>query len=204
MTMRWKLFAVAGLIGSLWLPTTATAAVIDDFMIVGNGMDITFSLPATNLAYVTTPHSYWYMTFPEISNGVHQTGSLDFAVAYRGCNFFELSSLAGIPLCGIDAGPDFGYGGMWTLGAFTPAPGLYNAFVPLTFNAGTYQDTDLLHPIGPCLYFGDYACTYPQYTITITPEGTTMGATPEPGTLALLSTGLAGGVGLLRRRRTAS
>lgn len=198
--MRLNLFAVAALAAALGLPKFAAADVIDDFSIVGSGLDITFSLPATTLAYVTTPHSYWYTTFPEIRNGVPATGSLLLAVNYPGCSLSENSTLAGIVLCGPYAGPDLGRGGMWTLGAFTPAPGFANAYVPLTWNLGTYQNTDLLHPIGSCPYIGYYGCTYPQYTITITQESSPSGATPEPGTLVLLSTGLAGGFGVLRRR----
>ena len=202
--MRLNLFVVAVVAAALGLPKFAVADVIDDFSIVGTGLDITFSLPATTLAYVTTPHSYWYATFPEISNGVPATGSLLLAVAYEGCSPAEFSTLAGVVLCGPYAGPDFGSGGMWTLGAFTPAPGISNAYVPLTFNPGTYQDTDFLHPIGSCPYIGIevYGWTYPQYTISIAQESTPSNATPEPGTLLLLSTGLATGFGVLRRRPT--
>ena len=67
--MQLRLFTVAVRTSALALPSTAAADVIDDFTITGNGVDITFSLPATTIAYVETPHSYWYETFPEIRNG---------------------------------------------------------------------------------------------------------------------------------------
>src|SRR5438270_7864516 len=112
--MRFKLLAFVSLAATLGLPTMAAADVIYDFTIVGNGVDITFSLPSTTLAYVTTPHSYWYETFPEISNGIANTGSLNIAIIYGGpCNPTERSYLAAIGSCGFYAGNN--PGGLYTL-----------------------------------------------------------------------------------------
>lgn len=204
--MRFRLVVLAAIVNAFVLSRVAAADVIDDFTIVGNGLEITFSLPATTLAYVQTPHSYWYETFPEIVNGVPKTGSLDIAVDYGGpCTGSEPSYLAGIGSCGFWGGNSSVYT-PYTLGTFQQAPGLNNAYVPLTWKPGTYQITDYTVSGGTsCPPYASYLtayCSYPQYTLTIAQEpATPMGATPEPGTLALLSTGLAGGSAFLSRRR---
>lgn len=196
--MRLNLFGAVALASALAAPRTAAADVIDDFTIVGNGVDITFSLPATNVVDVLQSYNHWYATFPEISNGVSQVGSLSIWFESTSCLGDQQSYLAGVRLCSY-------YPGLWTLEAFVPflppqPPPAYAGYAVINWNPGTYLDTDFLDPIGSCPYVGSSQCTYPQYTITITPEAATVGATPEPGTLALLATGLAAGSGVMRRR----
>ena len=190
--MRLRLPGIAVLATVLMLPSIAAADVMDDFSVVGNGVDITFSLPATNVVDVPLSYNYWYATFPEIKNGVPQTGSLFFAINDPfSCYSLNPSTLAGINVCRV------GDGSMWsTPGGATPLPPSsgYAASWVVAFNPGTYVDYVLVGPVGSF----DYA----EYTITITPEGTPTGVTPEPGTLALLSTALAGGITLRRRKVT--
>jgi hypothetical protein len=163
------------------LPSAARADAIDDFIVTGNGLDVTFSLPAsppgnestcpTGIITSCLPGSEtaFYLTTLVTINGVTSEDSLAFPTA----------RFAG----GVSIGDNPGrlYGDV----LFSP-----NAATP-TFLLGTYQ-----------LYARNFGEGPPflDYTLQITP-GSTISSTPEPSTLGLLGTGMLGLIGFVRSKR---
>jgi hypothetical protein len=175
--MRKIVFPLALLASAFVLPLAAHADAVDDFVLTGNGLDITFSLPASPPGNEMTcppsapsclPGSETFFTASTLvtTNGVTSTETLDFPTLRFGG--------------GLDIGATrfFGNQALYTPDAATP-----------TFLLGTF-DVSIINSGGfpPIL----------DYSLTITPASTA--PTPEPSTLALLSTGVLGLVSLARRK----
>lgn len=177
--MRKFVFPVTLLASALVLPLTAHADTIDNFVLTGNGLDVTFSLPAsppgnestcpTGIITSCLPGSETAFTVSTLvtTNGVSAMESIEFPTLRFG---------GGLSL-GLVPGRLFGP----TL--FTP-----DAANP-TFLTGTF-DLDAINPKGdpPVL----------DYSLSITPETTAQ--TPEPSTLGLFGTGVLGLIGVARKR----
>ena len=174
--MRHSLLSFVVTVSAFALPLSAHAEAIDDFMLTGGNIDITFSLPASppgNLFICPPPTSgpiscqdgsqtdFTALTLVT-DNGVTAMGSLDFATGRFG-------------------------GGLTVRGTrfFGPQLFLPDAARP-TFLTGTFTLSSFANPLA-------------DYTLTITPE-TTTAPTPEPSTFALLGIGALGIVSLLKRR----
>ncbi len=164
----------------LFVPIAAHADTIDDFVLVGGGNTITFSLPASPQGNLSTcpvgspisclpgSQTAFYLSAPVVINGVTELGSFSFPTDRFG------GGLRLSPFPGSLLGPQL----------FTP-----DAAFP-TFLLGTYT-LGALNPVGDPLSN--------TYTLTITSEPSTA-ATPEPSTLALFTTGVLGFIGLTRSR----
>jgi len=163
------------------LPSAARADAIDDFVLTGDGMNITFSLPASPpgneskcptgiiTSCVPGPQTAFYLDTLVTINGVTSEDSLAFPTARFGGGL----SLGDTP------------GRLFGEVLFTPDAG-----TP-TFLPGTFE-----------LYGLDFTGFPPEltYSLTITPE--TIAATPEPSTLGLFGTGVLGLIGVMRNRRS--
>jgi PEP-CTERM motif len=177
--MRKIVFPLTLLASALVLPLTAHADTIDDFVITGNGLDVTFSLPAsppgnestcpTGIITSCLPGSETAFIVSTLvtTNGVSAMESIDF--------------------------PTLRFGGGLSLGVvpgrlFGPTLFAPDAANP-TFLTGTF-DLGAINPKGdpPVL----------DYSLSITPETTAQ--TPEPSTLGLFGTGVLGLIGIARKR----
>jgi hypothetical protein len=172
-------FTLALLASAVTLPLTAHADTIDDFVLTGGGDTITFSLPATP----SNASPVYIMGGPEtagftITDSIIVNGQTTSAL-FEFTNGFAQNS-AGFIL-DTPGNPEYFHG-----------PGLYSgSSVTPTFLTGTFT-LDL------------FVSTFPPevpYTLTITPETAT--ATPEPSTLALLTTGTFGLIAFAARRKKA-
>jgi PEP-CTERM motif len=173
--MRKTFFTFAILASALTIPLTAHADAIDDFVLTGGSVDITFSLPASppgNLV-VCPPSSGptscqngsqtdFTASTLVTNNGVTTMGSLNFATGRFG-------------------------GGLTAGGTRFLGPQLFlpDAATP-TFLIGTFNLSSFANPLI-------------DYTLTITQE-TTTAPTPEPSTFALFATGALGIASAARRR----
>lgn len=187
--MRLNLYAAIALASVLAIPRIAAADTIDDFTLVGGGYTITFSEPATG---VTQDHYHAvFLNDPVIAtvNGVPgAAGNIQILATF----------LSGIPSVVLS---------LPTLNLALDGP-LIDTYVSVPINDPTIQFPDYPDDLVVTLTPGSYglesenASLYgppPVFSLTITPEAATTAATPEPGTLWLLSTGLAGGLAGLRR-----
>ena len=177
--MRTFVFPVTLLASALVLSLTAHADTIDNFVLTGNGLDVTFSLPAsppgnestcpTGIITSCLPGSETAFTVSTLvtTNGVSAMESIEFPTFRFG---------GGLDI-GLDPGRLFGDQ------LFTP-----DAANP-TFQIGTF-DLGAINPKGdpPVL----------DYSLSITPETTAQ--TPEPSTLGLFGTGVLGLIGIARKR----
>jgi hypothetical protein len=180
--MSKALFTIALLSSTLILPLTARADAMDDFLITGNGETITFTLPASPPGNLSTcppgalsclPGSQTDFSVSTLVtiNGVSAMESIDFPTGRFG---------GGLSL-GLDPGRLFGNQQLFTPDAANP-----------TFLIGTFDLTQTNpNPKGDPPFF--------DYTVVISPDVSTA-PTPEPSTLALLTTGILGLVARARRR----
>jgi PEP-CTERM motif len=176
--MRKIVFPFTLLASALVFSLSAHADTIDDFVLTGNGLDVTFSLPASPPGNEST--------CPPFSPSCLPGSETDFAVS-------TLVTTNGVSVMESIEFPTLRFGGGLSLGL---VPGrLFGAvlFAPdaanPTFLLGTF-DLDAVNPKGdpPIL----------DYSLSITPETTAQ--TPEPSTLGLFGTGALGLIGLVRKR----
>jgi hypothetical protein len=156
------------------LPSAARADAIDDFVITGNGLDITFSLPAS----------------PPGNESTCPSGIITSCLPGSETAFY-LSALVtdnGVTTLQALAFPTIFFGGGLEIGATR----YYSNYVLFTPNAATPTFTPGTYSVNTLGSFG-------SDTLTITPE--TTATTPEPSTLGLLGTGVIGLIGLVRRKR---
>ena len=171
--MRKNVFPFALLVAAFVLPLAAHADTIDDFVLTGNGLDITFSLPASPPGNDSTcppgpgsclpgSETAFYLSALVTTNGVTEEEGLAFPTLRFGG--------------GLVIGSDryLGDEALFTPDAanptFTPGTFLVSTFAPLT------------------------------YTLTITPEAPTA-ITPEPSSVILFTTGVLGFIGFASIRR---
>ena len=181
-----SLFGLAALAAALVLPLSASADTIDDFVLTGGGHTITYSLPATTVfPYYCFSCDFFY---------VNMTGAVDGVPGYQLTAGYGYGSFIGDLHLLPD--PIFGYGAILFQGpqliTLTLVPSsdpidpydMYNDAI--TFIPGTYSLIGAGVPSSP---FGGPQGPDIPFTLTITPQ-TETAATPEPPTLALLTTGL--------------
>jgi hypothetical protein len=191
--MSKALFTLTLLASALTLPLIAHADPIDDFVLKGDGHTIAYSLPATS--------SYpFYSLFNFFSDGARATidgvsgynigGQYAAIFPYIDVIFDVPSSVYGVSQLYLD-GPRF-----WSIvtePASNPPPYFQFDIVP-TFIPGTYSlqgvSSPPFEPLDPPV----------DYTLTITQE-TSTAPTPEPSTLALLTTGGLGLIAFATRRK---
>jgi hypothetical protein len=177
--MRKFVFPLTLLVSALVLPHTAHADTIDNFVLTGNGLDLTFSLPAsppgnemtcpTGIITSCLPGSQtnFYASTLVTTNGVTAMKAIDFPT--------------GLFLGGMDI--ELIPGRLFGLQLFTP-----DAANP-TFKTGTFDLYTINRGGGPLVL---------DYSLSITPETTAQ--TPEPSTLGLFGTGVLGLIGVARKR----
>jgi hypothetical protein len=177
--MRKIVFPLVLLASAFVQPLAAHADTIDDFVLTGNGLDITFSLPASPPGNEMTcpPISPSCLPGSETAFNVSTIVTTNGVSSLESLSFPTLRFGGGVSI-GIDPGRLFG-GVLFTPDAATP-----------TFLTGTF-DLDAINPKGdpPVL----------DYVLTITPE--TTATTPEPSTLALFGTGMVGLIEFARTRK---
>ena len=181
--MRSILLSLPLLATTFLAPRTAAATVVDDFLLTGDGYTITFSEPSTGLT-MDHPHGvYLGESVSATVNGVPGvTGNIQILANIINLPSVVLS-LPGFPVTGL-------YG---------PLIDTY-VVVPISNPTPTYPDNLLLTLVpGSYTLSGlDNQYNTVNFNLTITQESTPT-PTPEPGTLALLSTGLAGAFAMRRR-----
>jgi hypothetical protein len=172
--MRKTVFPFALLASAFLLPMAAHADAIDDFVLTGSGLTITFSLPASppgndstcppgSISCLPGSQTAFYLSALVTTNGVTEEEGLAFPTLRFGG--------------GLVIGSDRFLGDKQL---FTP-----DAANP-TFTPGTYSVSSS-SPFIPA-------------TLTITPE-TPTAVTPEPSSVTLFTTGVLGLIGLASTRR---
>jgi hypothetical protein len=194
--MSKALFTLTLLASATTLPLTAHADSIDDFVLTGNGHTITYSLPATSSNLDFHTFSFFEAGGPAAIDGV--PGYVESGRYNVFGDLFPVTLVLDVYT------PDFVFDSVLNLGgsrfysfviepASNPQPYLPDDVV-LTFIPGTYSLQGLatfgLEPLDPPV----------DYTLTITQEGATA-ATPEPSSLALLTTGTLGLIAFATKRK---
>jgi hypothetical protein len=170
----------------LALATSSTKAFADDIFTITNGTDtISFTLPASPSSPQTgcgRDPGFCFDSLPITIDGNPGSSTVTF---YSNYNSSGLSltgdyggNTSGFLVYGFDSGEAALFSG------YTSAP---------TFNLGTYVIYSSYGDL-PTAFSGDL-------TLTITPQ--TVGATPEPSSVALLGTGLSALAMVSRRRKRA-
>jgi PEP-CTERM motif len=161
----------------------ARADTLDTLTLTGGGNTISYTLPATSSYPDFSLFNFFQESGPATVNG---------APGYTAVGQYYIPGLtpvslvlsvpgSGVPVLDLDGPPFINF-------AYVPAG---NPFPYLPFD------------VVPTFIPGDYAMdtlSGAPYTLTITPNA----ATPEPATLALLSTGLTASIALLCRRRASN
>lgn len=185
------------------LPALAYADGIDDFVLTGDGHTFTFSLPATDTAYIS-------LDPPRLSDhygALYSNATVDGIGGYTGRGDFRFYGTqygdVFLDFVSSDLGLIFGYNLFGdsvievssTFVSYPCGDGVIGCGVHdranVFFRLGSHDLTTL--PAYP-----DYKPRIP-FTLTITPEAPTS-TTPEPATLTLLATGALGLLTSLRRR----
>lgn len=191
-TVSFRVATFVALATALALPSIAAADVIDDIKVVGDGYTVAFSVPAIGVT-PDHPHGVYLADSTLMTiNGYSGAGSVQFLSNHTLFNlptvilylpvFSQLPSAPSLlPLDGpaVDT----------TVVVPSSDPN-YADYLQLTLIPGVYPFQNQNGAIG----------VDPNFTLTITQEAATSAATPEPGTLALFSTGLVCGWGVLRRQ----
>jgi hypothetical protein len=161
------------------------AASIDDFLLTGPGLNVTYSLPATSSYPDFSLFNFFSESAPADINGV---SGLTVTGAYYDTAFYPYASL----VYSLPSSTLVLHGGVFIDFAFVaannPFPYYQEDVVP-TFLPGTYTLYQMSPMGGPSI----------AYSLTITPET----STPEPSSLLLLATGALGLLGTAGRRRDA-
>jgi PEP-CTERM motif len=191
--MSKALFTLTLLASALTLPLTALADPIDDFVLKGDGHTVTYSLPATSSYPFYSLFNFFSQGGPATIDGVSGyvvVGQYAAFFPYIDVIFDVPSSVFGVSQLYLD-GPRF-----WSIAtepASNPPPYFQFDIVP-TFIPGTYSlqgvSSPPFEPLDPPV----------DYTLTITQE-TSTAPTPEPSTLALLTTGSLGLIAFSARRK---
>ena len=179
-------FSALVVLASLALPVVAHAATVDDFSVTGNGLDLTFALPASpSVGNNYDAGFYFYLgdvSFTE--NGNKMTASDVYFYTKTDEGGFGLFDKNGFAIDDLDfTGPQ-----LFTGGVKNP-----------TFNEGMFSLQQVSCGGGieaEAVGAKTNPCTF---SLTIDPA-VAPAPTPEPGSLALLGTGALGAIGVLRRR----
>jgi hypothetical protein len=190
--MRKALFTLALLASALSLPVAAHADTIDDFVLTGEGHTITYSLP-NSAVVMDHPHGVFLQaSAPTTIDGV--PGYIE-----GGDYYIPRLNLPSVILS-VPSSIDNGSLTLWG-----PNVVQVSQIIPVSDPSFGHPD-DLLVAFVPGTYnltlFNPSRPVPSSYSLTITEEPSTA-ATPEPSTLLLFATGLAGGaLTLAARHRT--
>jgi hypothetical protein len=190
--MRKALFTVALLAFALSLPVAAHADTIDDFVLTGEGHTINYSLP-NSAVVMDHPHGVFLIaSAPTTIDGV--PGYIE-----GGDYYIPRLNLPSVILS-VPSSIDGGSLTLWGENVLQ-----VSQIIPVSDPSVSHPD-DLLVAFVPGTYnltlFNPSRPVPSSYSLTITEEPSTA-ATPEPSTLLLFATGLAGGaLTLAARHRT--
>ena len=176
-------------------PFAAHADTIDDFLLTGAGHTISYSYPATALF---PDVEFLYTSASATIDGVPGYSLTAVYNVYDNSPFPTLQLFVPESIFGY---PMLHFQGPGLVSTVLVPTDQFDPFNPVglqaTFNLGTYQLT------GVGVSFDQPEGPPSPYTLSITQQ-TATAATPEPASLALLTTGVLGvfGFAAIRRRRT--